>query len=54
MPHAVRHDIGLELMRVQFGGEPMNFKPMHTAGVGVYEIRMRDESGAYRAMYVAK
>jgi hypothetical protein len=22
MPDSVRHDIGLELMRVQFGGEP--------------------------------
>ena len=54
MPVAVRHDIGLELMRVQFGGEPMNFKPMHTVGAGAYEIRVRDESGAYRAIYVAK
>ena len=54
MPAAVRHDIGLQLMRVQFGGEPINFKPMNTVGAGVYEIRVRDESGAYRAIYVAK
>jgi phage-related protein len=54
MPVGVRHDIGLELMRVQFGAEPMNFKPMHTVGVEAYEIRVRDASGAYRAMYVAK
>jgi phage-related protein len=54
MPDAVRHDIGLELMRVQFGGEPMNFKPMRTVGAGACEIRIRDVSGAYRAMYVAK
>ncbi len=54
MPDAVRHHIGLELMRVQFGGEPMSFKPMPTVGAGAYEIRVRDESGAFRAMYVAK
>ena len=54
MPAGIRHDIGLELMRVQFGGEPTDFKPTPTVGAGVYEIRVRDSSGAYRAMYVAK
>lgn len=41
-------------MRVQLGGEPTNFKPMPTVGAGACEIRVRDESGAYRAIYVAK
>jgi phage-related protein len=54
MPNAVRHDIGFELMRVQFGGEPTNFKPMPIVGAGAYEIRVRDGSGVYRAIYVAK
>ena len=54
MPAAVRHDLGLELMRVQFGGEPTNFKPIPTVGAGAYEIRVRDASGAFRAIYVAK
>jgi len=54
MPAGVRHDIGVELMRVQFGGQPTDFKPTFTVGAGVYEIRVRDASGAYRAMYVAK
>ena len=54
MPDAVRHEIGFELMRVQFGGEPANFKPMSSVGAGAYEIRVRDGSGAYRAIYVAK
>lgn len=49
MPATVRHDIGVELMRVQFGGEPMDFKPMATIGAGAYEIRVRGLSGAYRA-----
>jgi phage-related protein len=54
MPAGDRHDIGLELVRVQFGAEPMNFKPWHTVGVGAYEVRVRDASGAYRAMYAAR
>lgn len=54
MPAGVRHDMGVELMRVQFGGQATDFKPMSTVGAGVYEIRVRDASGAYRAMYVAK
>jgi phage-related protein len=54
MPAGVRHDIGLELMRVQFGGQPTDFKPMSTVGAGAYEIRVRDASGAYRAIFVAK
>ncbi len=45
MPVAVRHDIGVELMRVQFGGEPTDFKPMPTVGAGAYEIRILDTSG---------
>jgi len=54
MPAGVRHDIGMELMRVQFGGQPTDFKPMPAVGAGTFEIRVRDASGAYRAMYVAK
>ena len=41
-------------MRVQFGGDPFDFKPMPTVGAGAYEIRVRDVSGAFRAIYVAK
>jgi len=41
-------------MRVQFGGEPVDFKPMPTVGAGAYEVRVREASGAWRAIYVAK
>lgn len=54
MPASVRHQIGVELMRVQFGGQPTDFKSMPTVGAGAYEIRVRDRSGAYRAIYVAR
>jgi len=55
MPAEVRHALGLELMTVQFGGEPSDFKAMPDVGAGVYEIRYRDRAhGAFRVMYVAK
>ncbi|MGH8124036.1 MAG: type II toxin-antitoxin system RelE/ParE family toxin [Rudaea sp.] len=54
MPSAVRHALGLELMRVQFGGEPSDLKPMQSVGAGAFEIRVRDASGAFRVIYVAK
>ncbi len=48
-PAAVRHAIGVELMRVQFGGVPTNFKPLKEAGSGAYEIRVRlDGAIGYR------
>lgn len=54
MPVDVRHHIGLELMRIQFSGQPTNFKSRSTVGPGAYEIRARDASGTYRVIYVAK
>jgi len=54
MPATARHELGIELMTVQHGGEPSDFKPMPTVGRGAYEIRYRDPSGAFRVIYVAK
>lgn len=54
MPAGVRHALGIELMRVQFGGDPTDFKPMPGVGSGAYEIRVRDVTGAFRVIYVAK
>lgn len=54
MPAGVRHALGIELMTVQYGGEPSDFKPMKEIGVGAYEIRHRDTSGAFRVIYVTK
>ena len=52
-PEAVRRAIGTELMVVQFGGAPSDFKPMSSVGAGAYEVRVRID-GAWRAIYVAK
>jgi phage-related protein len=52
-PAAVRHAIGVELMRVQYGGVPTDFKPLSVVGPGAFEIRVHLE-GAWRVVYVAK
>lgn len=39
---------------VQVGREPADFKPMPSVGPGAYELRVRDETGAFRVIYVAK
>jgi len=52
-PAAVRHAIGVDLMRVQFGGVPTNFKLLKEVGSGVYEVRVHLD-GAWRVIYVAK
>ena len=48
-----RQRAGLELSKVQAGGEPSDWKPMDAVGKGVREIRIHGEN-AYRVMYVAK
>jgi phage-related protein len=53
-PKSARQDAGRQLLRVQKGQVPDDFKPMPTIGKGVEEIRVRDESGAYRVIYTAR
>lgn len=38
---------------MQIGLEPTNWKPMKTVGPGVREIRIRDDSGMFRVIYLA-
>jgi len=55
MPATVRHALGIELLSVQYGGEPDDFKPMPSIGTEACEIRYRDGThGAFRVVYVAK
>lgn len=48
-----RQRAGYQLQRVQEGHEPDDWKPMRTAGRGVREIRIREEAGAFRVIYIA-
>lgn len=49
-----KRDAGYQLDRVQHGLQPDDFKPIPTIGKGVEEIRLRDDTGAYRVIYTAR
>lgn len=53
-PLAARRRAGNELWLVQIGAMPSDWKPMRTIGPGAAEIRIHDETGAFRVIYVAK
>jgi phage-related protein len=53
-PLSARREAGYQLDKVQEGREPDDWKPMNTVGSGVKEIRIRDEAGTFRVMYIAK
>ncbi len=53
-PDVARREAGQQLDQVQRGLDPDDWKPMNTVGQGVREIRIRDEAGAFRVIYVAK
>lgn len=52
-PEAVQDSVGYELYRVQCGLEPGNWKAMANVGAGVKEVRVRDEAGTFRVIYLA-
>lgn len=53
-PSVARQRTGYQIHRLQEGKEPNSWKPMSTVGAGVCEIRVSDDAGIYRTMYVAK
>ncbi len=52
-PASIRNKAGFQLDRVQRGLDPEDWKPMTSIGSGVKEVRLRDETGAFRVVYVA-
>lgn len=52
-PNRVKLLFGTELMALQAGYDPADWKPMSVVGPGVREIRVQHES-QYRIIYVAK
>jgi len=53
-PKDARKEVGFQLGKVQTGLEATDWKPFDDVGAGTREIRIRDASGIYRVMYVAK
>jgi phage-related protein len=52
-PVPIRRIARFQLHLVQWGMEPSDWKPMTTVGPGVRELRVHDETGAFRAIYLA-
>ena len=53
-PREAKQQAGYQLDKIQNGLEPADWKPMRNIGQGVNEIRIKDESGRFRVLYVAK
>jgi len=53
-PETARKEAGVQLHKVQQEIEPSDWKPMTSVGQGVREIRIRDEAGIFRVLYIAK
>ena len=54
LPDEIKREAGYQLHRVQNGYDPEDWKPFQTVGSGVKEIRISEDGGAFRVMYVAK
>ena len=52
-PADARRAAGFQLDRVQRGRDPLDWKPMPSVGAGVREIRVQEQSGSFRVVYVA-
>ena len=53
-PEEARRQAGFQLGKVQAGLDPDDWKPFDEIGAGVREMRIRDDAGAFRVLYVAK
>ncbi len=53
-PHAAMRDAGYQLGRVQNGLAADDAKAMPSIGAGVLKLRLWDEAGTFRVVYVAK
>lgn len=53
-PDGARRDAGFQLGKIQAGLDPEDWKPFDVVGAGTCEVRLRDASGSFRLIYVAK
>ena len=53
-PLSARREAGYQIDKIQHGEAPDDWKPIKAVGSGVREIRIQDEAGAFRVIYLAK
>ncbi len=49
-----KHEVGLTLLRVQYGDKPPSVKPLHGFKGGVLEVIENDDGNTYRAVFTVK
>jgi len=53
-PDNAKRMAGYQLYRIQQGFDPENWKPFKSVGSGVREIRISEDKGIFRVMYVTR
>ena len=53
-PENAKREAGYQIDKVQNGEAPDDWKPMASIGAGVKEIRVWDDAGTFRVIYLAK
>ena len=53
-PKNAMQDVGLQLDKISKGQDPDDFKAIPRVGRGAMELRVWDEEGTFRILYVAK
>ena len=53
-PLKAKREAGFQLDKIQNNQEPDNWKSFEQIGAGVREIRISEDNGIFRVMYVAK
>ena len=53
-PENARREAGYQIDKVQNGEVPDDWKPMASIGAGVKEVRIWDDAGTFRVIYLAK
>jgi phage-related protein len=53
-PEGVRQNMGFQLWQLQQGERPSDYRPLPSIGMGVFELRDRDERAWYRVVYLSR
>lgn len=53
-PNSAMREAGYQLDKIQHGFPPDDAKAMPSIGAGVVELRIWDEAGTFRVVYIAK
>jgi len=53
-PDRVKMNLGYSLRLLQWGEEPMDYRPLPSIGKGLFELREQDKDGWYRVIYLSR